>query len=171
MKWRGLQSGTRGESTEPPVATAGAHVLSPARIPRCPRNEPSGQVPGMKRRNSSSVEASGAVEGECANEEKDEERDGQEGSGSPVERELRDARHRCEYDEDGGSGGDEEPVPDSASWRGFTGGLATVHARFDVVGSDAVAAGFALRGFFPPCLLLSGRGRKRNRTDAEHHEE
>src|SRR5215472_5458494 len=144
MKWRGLQSGTRGESTEPPVATAGAHVLSPARIPRCPRNEPSGQVPGMKRRNSSSVEASGAVEGECANEEKDE---------------------------DGGSGGDEEPVPDSASWRGFTGGPATVHARFDVVGSDAVAAAFALRGFFPPCLLLSGRGRKRNRTDAEHHEE
>src|SRR5438552_14681910 len=126
---------------------------------------------GFKGGATASVEARSAPEGEAANNKEQEQGGGQKRGRSPVQGQLRDASHRRKDHEYAGGEDDQQPVQRAARRFGFAQKLAAVHAGFDEVRRDAVAVTLANGGFFPSRLLLAGGGRKRDRADAQHHQE
>jgi len=99
------------------------------------------------------VKARCAVQSQAANEEKSQGGGGQNEGRGPVELELREAGGGGEVGEDGGGGGYEQPVDGGARRFCFAGGLAAVHAGFDVIAFDVVTLAFAVGGLLPLCLL------------------
>src|SRR5438067_7244351 len=105
-----------------------------------------------------SMKAGGAPEREAARDQKGKSREAENGGGAPVQGDLRDAGHGGKDYENRARGGNKQPVPDCARRLPFIGGLAALHARFNVIGGDAIALPFAKRGLLPARLLRASGG-------------